>query len=199
MSKKPHAKPNESVTLDALAVEGLAPDSRIEASADEVTDDGSKQTIAKNEMRRRQVANEAERDERAVSAPPSSIEGETGAMKVCKARRGKVESTYQAALGRVEHRVCSGHEQCVLLPRVTLCSQRSCVYDGAPINRRYAKKVKALQYDVDAKLCLQLTRECASNIITKRRTARCKIPPYQAVCREGVASELPLKASTVGA
>lgn len=105
--------------------------------------------------------------------------------EMCTTERNRIETVYQHALAKPTHRACKKDHQCLLLPNRTLCSNALCIRESAPVNRTYAKTLKAIQYEADLKTCDDLTQECKP-MVHKRRGAQCGTRRFKAVCDGGL-------------
>ena len=103
----------------------------------------------------------------------------------CEVRREQIEAEYQNALSSMTHTRCSKDNDCIALPAATQCSNRTCLSAVSPLNRSFAKVVKAIQYQVDASKCPSLTRQCAKSLYEKRLVATCERSSAPFVCNKG--------------
>ena len=113
--------------------------------------------------------------------------------RACKIQRRSIEADYQKLFRVKKHHQCTKDNDCLLLPKTTMCADDLCVRDEAPVNRRFAKKLKAAQYKADTQSCADLNQECANTLMRKRGRANCKKRKRYPLCQEGrcVASKSP--------
>lgn len=113
--------------------------------------------------------------------------------RACRVQRRSVEGDYQKLFRVKKHTQCKKDSDCLFLPKSTTCADALCIRDEAPVNRRFAKKLKAAQYKADTQSCADLNQECAQALMKKRARASCKNRKRYALCQKGqcIASKSP--------
>ena len=128
---------------------------------------------------------------KASTPKPRVARGKTD-KKACREERRMQERTYQKVLKARRHRRCHADSDCILLPATTQCGQSVCLHESGAANKKYAKKVKAVQYNADLKTCPSLTRQCEPALHAKRIQTRCKAKhPLEARCVESLCVSRP--------
>ena len=116
-----------------------------------------------------------------VVTPVKPTKKPSQTRQTCKSKRRSIEGKYQRALNSKKSKACKRDSDCLLLPKSTLCGEDRCIYDGGAVNRRQAKRIKAIQYDADLKICDTLTRSCETKLY-RDRGAHCASKKRKAYC-----------------
>jgi hypothetical protein len=121
------------------------------------------------------------KSQKPVKKTGKTLSKQKASTQACKSKRRLIEGKYQSALNSTKSKLCKRDSDCLLLPRSTLCSSDRCMYDGGAINRRQAKRVKAIQYKADLKTCTTLTRSCEPQL-HRERGKPCRTKKRKAYC-----------------